>query len=46
MFDYFNPNLHSQKKYSVCRPLIKSYSTQLNTSVSNPISKINIGDDF
>jgi hypothetical protein len=46
MFDYFNPNPHSQKKYSVCRPRIKSYSTQLNTSVSNPISKINIGDDF
>jgi hypothetical protein len=46
MFDYFNPNPYSQKEYSVCRPLIKSYSTQLNTYVFDPNSKINIGDDF
>jgi hypothetical protein len=35
----FNPNLYSQTKYSVCRPLINSYLTQLNISVSNSISK-------
>jgi hypothetical protein len=42
----FYPDPYSQTEYSVCRPLINSYSTQLNTSVSDPISKINIGDDF
>jgi hypothetical protein len=32
--------------YSICHPLINFYPTQLNTYVSDPISKINIGDDF
>jgi hypothetical protein len=39
MFDYFNPNPYSQKKYSVCHPLINFYPIRLNISVSNPISK-------
>jgi hypothetical protein len=46
MSDYFNPSPYSHTEYSICRPLINSYPTWLNTSVSNPIPKINIGDDF
>jgi hypothetical protein len=30
----------------LCRPLINSYLTRLNISVSNPNSKFNIGNDF
>jgi hypothetical protein len=39
MFDYFNSNPYSQKKYSVCHPLINFYPIRLNISVSNSISK-------
>jgi hypothetical protein len=46
MSDYFNPSPYSQTEYSICRPLINFYPTQLNTSVFDPNSKINIGDDF
>jgi hypothetical protein len=46
MFDYFNPSPDSQTEYSICHPLINFYPTRLNTSVFDPNSKINIGDDF
>jgi hypothetical protein len=42
----FYPNLYSQTEYSVCRPLIYSYSTQLDNYVFDPDSKINVDKDF
>jgi hypothetical protein len=42
MSDYFNLSPYSQTEYSVCRPLINSYSTQPNISclnrTQNPVS--------
>ena len=35
MSDYFNPSPHSQAEYSICRPLINSYSTRPNISCPN-----------
>jgi hypothetical protein len=35
----FYPDPYTQTEYSVCRPLINSYSTRLNTSMSDLISK-------
>jgi hypothetical protein len=35
----FNPNLYSPAESLMCRPLINSYPTQLNISVSEPNSK-------
>jgi hypothetical protein len=50
MFDLyiqiFYPGPYPQAEYLMRCPLINSYPTQLNTSVSEPNSKINIGYDF
>jgi hypothetical protein len=37
----FYPSPYSQTEYSVCRPLINSYSTQPSIFVSKPNSKLN-----
>jgi hypothetical protein len=37
MSDYFNLSPYSQTEYSVCRPLINSYSTRPNISCPNRI---------
>jgi hypothetical protein len=37
MSDYFNPSPYTQMEYSICRPLINSYSTQPNISCPNRI---------
>jgi hypothetical protein len=41
---YSDPYSHAE--FSVCCPQINSYPTRLNTSMFNPNSKINLGDNF
>jgi hypothetical protein len=49
MFDLYlkiNPSPYSQAESPMRRPQINPYPSQLHTSVFDPDSKINIGDDF